>query len=247
MPASPCTSATVLSPAAEAVQRRPPARRGARRVRAGSLIAGPPGPLARVTGRAGVTEVPHQHQRGGQHVEGVQEPDRPERQAGDVHRVDRVADVGEHEVAAAVGRQVAGAERLDQHGQVAGDEQRMSRPSPRGARGRRTPWPTTSPPRASAPDHGDPNDQDGRQRRRWPTWGAPLRSRVGDLRGHEWTPSRCAIRAASCRPTTSSLRRMLDTCTDAVFTLMKSSSAISRLVCPAARAPSTSRSRSVSP
>ena len=65
--------------------------------------------------------------------------------------------------------------------------------------------------------------------------------------GGRLAPSRCAIRAASWRPLTSSLRRMLETWTDAVLTLMNSSSAISRLVCPAATAFSTSISRAVRP
>jgi hypothetical protein len=85
-----------------------------------------------------------------------------------------------------------------------------------------------------------------------PTWTTDrveiyLKSSFGGAPSQAITPSRCAIRAASWRPDTSSLRRMFETCTDAVLALITNSSAISRFVRPAASATSTSRSRSVSP
>jgi hypothetical protein len=60
-------------------------------------------------------------------------------------------------------------------------------------------------------------------------------------------PSRWATAAASTRVWVPSLPRMLDTCTVAVLGLMKSASAIWRLVRPAATSASTSRSRGVRP
>ena len=56
-----------------------------------------------------------------------------------------------------------------------------------------------------------------------------------------------AIAAASVRLAASSLPRMFDTWTPAVFSLMNSRSAIWRFVRPAATCERTSRSRAVSP
>src|SRR6266511_2174877 len=60
-------------------------------------------------------------------------------------------------------------------------------------------------------------------------------------------PSRWAMVAASTRPCTPSLPRMLETCTVAVLGLMNSVSAIWRLVRPSAISASTSCSRAVRP
>ena len=61
------------------------------------------------------------------------------------------------------------------------------------------------------------------------------------------SPWRTATAAASVRERTSSLARMRDTCTLAVFSAMCSSRPISRLVAPPATSASTWRSRGVSP
>jgi hypothetical protein len=55
-------------------------------------------------GCAGVTEVPEQHQAGCAEMEAVQRPDRSERQAEHVHRINQVADVGQDDVPQAVPR-----------------------------------------------------------------------------------------------------------------------------------------------
>ena len=60
-------------------------------------------------------------------------------------------------------------------------------------------------------------------------------------------PRRWAIAAASTRPATPSLARMLETCTAAVLGLMNSASAIWRLLRPAATNANTSTSRGVRP
>jgi hypothetical protein len=70
--------------------------------------------------QAGVPDAPQQHQRRRDEVEAVQRPDRTGRQVEHIHRVHPVADVGEHQVAAAVGPQVSRLPGLDQHGKYAG-------------------------------------------------------------------------------------------------------------------------------
>jgi hypothetical protein len=80
----------------------------------------------------------------------------------------------------------------------------------------------------------------------WPTPTPPRSERLS--RGCAQTrPRRCAVAAASPRLVTSSLARMLETCTLAVLAEMNSSPAISRLLRPSATSRSTSSSRGVSP
>lgn len=73
---------------------------------------------------AGMTEVPEQHEAGCTQVETVQCPDRSERQADDIDGIDQVAEIGEHNVAEAVGSEVFRPSRLHQHRQRAGNEDR---------------------------------------------------------------------------------------------------------------------------
>jgi hypothetical protein len=54
----------------------------------------------------GVADVPQEHQAGRADMEAVQCPDRPKRQADDVHRVNQIAEVGQNDVAEAVGGEV---------------------------------------------------------------------------------------------------------------------------------------------
>ncbi len=68
---------------------------------------------------ASVADVSDQHQRRADDVEAVQARDRPDRQAHRVGGVDHVADVGHHQLTNAVGPQVLGPERLEQHRQIA--------------------------------------------------------------------------------------------------------------------------------
>src|SRR5918993_1012611 len=72
---------------------------------------------------AGVTKMPDEHQPRGDDVEGMKAPDRARRQLQDVDAVNRVAYVGQHEVSAAVGAELLGPRRLNQHGQGAHSEQ----------------------------------------------------------------------------------------------------------------------------
>src|SRR5882757_8608181 len=81
-----------------------------------------------------------------------------------------------------------------------------------------------------------------------------LRRRDAVLRGRSpaaghppVTPRRCTTAAASTRPPTPSLARMLETCTLAVLGLMNRACAISGFERPSASSTSTSRSRSVRP
>ena len=68
-----------------------------------------------------------------------------------------------------------------------------------------------------------PGQGAGRPRPRRPTWPSVLLRSVGRVASR---PCRCASAAASTRPATPSLARMFDTCTLAVFGLMKSAVAI---------------------
>jgi hypothetical protein len=72
----------------------------------------------------GVTDVPEEHQAGCAEMEAVQSPDRSERQAEHVHRIDQVADVGQHDVPQAVRGEILGPPGLDEHRQGADDEDR---------------------------------------------------------------------------------------------------------------------------
>ena len=67
----------------------------------------------------GVTQMPEEHQSRCDDVEGVQGPDRAGWQLHHIDAVDSVADVGQHQVSPAVGRELLGACCLDQHGQGA--------------------------------------------------------------------------------------------------------------------------------
>ena len=73
---------------------------------------------------AGVTDVPEEHEAGCTEMEAVQGPDRSERQAEHVHRIDQVANVGQHNVPQAVRGKVLGPPGLDEHRQSADDEDR---------------------------------------------------------------------------------------------------------------------------
>jgi hypothetical protein len=70
----------------------------------------------------GVTQMPEEHQSRCDDVEAVQSPDRASWQLHHVNAVDSVADIGQHEVSAAVGSELLGSCRLDQHGQSADRE-----------------------------------------------------------------------------------------------------------------------------
>jgi hypothetical protein len=69
-----------------------------------------------------IAQVPVEHQRRADHVERVQEPDRPRRQVEDVDGVHHVAHVGQGDVAEAVRRQIARTQRLAKHRQHAAGE-----------------------------------------------------------------------------------------------------------------------------
>ena len=67
--------------------------------------------------------MPEEHESRCHDVEAVQGPDRAGRQLKDVDAVHCVADIGQHQVAPAVGVEFLGAGRLDQHGQRAHGEE----------------------------------------------------------------------------------------------------------------------------
>jgi hypothetical protein len=67
--------------------------------------------------------MPDEHQTRRDDIEGMKGPDGAGRQLQNVDAVHRVAYIGQHEVAAAVGVELFGARGLDQHGQGAQGEQ----------------------------------------------------------------------------------------------------------------------------
>src|SRR5215207_7085148 len=62
-----------------------------------------------------IAQVPEEHQRRDHQIEGVHGPDGSGWQAEDVEGIDRVADVGQNDIAEAVAAEVLGAGRLVQH------------------------------------------------------------------------------------------------------------------------------------
>lgn len=64
-----------------------------------------------------IAQVPDEHDRRGDQVEAVQQPDRTRWQAVDIDRVHDVAGIGHEDVAAAVGAEIFRAVRLDQYRQ----------------------------------------------------------------------------------------------------------------------------------
>src|SRR5262245_23467169 len=66
-----------------------------------------------------VPQVPEQHQRRYERVETMQEPDRAERKIDDVDPVKRITQVCQSQVRATVRSQILGAERTDEHRNVA--------------------------------------------------------------------------------------------------------------------------------
>src|SRR5215203_5012116 len=80
-----------------------------------------PRPLAELADL--VAEVPEEHECRAHHIEGVHHPDRSGGHAEDVDGVDRVAEVGQGDVAQAVTAEVLGPASLVKHRKCAADEQ----------------------------------------------------------------------------------------------------------------------------
>ena len=68
------------------------------------------------------SEIPNQHDAGGNQVKRVQQPDRPKRQAVDVDGVNGVSDITQHHGLAAIGMKVPGDDSLVHHWQGAETE-----------------------------------------------------------------------------------------------------------------------------
>ena len=70
-----------------------------------------------------VAKIGDQHQDAGDGVEAVHPPNRAYRQSAHVQPIEDIAEVVQEDIAQAVGAQIPGFERLQQHGEIAADEE----------------------------------------------------------------------------------------------------------------------------